>query len=167
MPKLPTTEVNTVNNTEAAFGGNFEPLKPGFYLAQLRGVEVRDSKRGGSYWSVEFHNIYSLDGEKQPGRQWMNLNLPSVKPLDGQTESKHETYNRMSRQALAGFFEAFGYTADSDTDEMLGEWAVLQIGVRTIQSGPRAGEKANQVTALKAVPDDVEIPAVDTDDDVF
>lgn len=173
MPKLDSKTASAVDGTEPNHGGDFEPLEPGKYLARLSNVEVRDEKNtyGAIQWVAEFEEIHSMEGEKQPGRQWLNLTLPSsAKPPANYANGpdKWEKYQNLLRGRLAAFFEAFGYTPDSDTDEMLGEWAVITLGVRTIQKGAREGQRTNEVKDIGPVPEDVELPEVeDGSEDAF
>jgi len=172
MPKLDKKTAAAVETTEAAHGGDFEPIAPGNYLARLAGVEARDetNKYDLTQWSAEFEEIHSLDGVRQPGRQWLNLTLPggNTPPASyANGAEKWEKYQNMLRGRLAAFFEAFGYSSDSDTDEMVGEWALITIGIRTIQSGIRQGEKTNEVKDIQPVPDDVELPEDDSAEETF
>lgn len=172
MPKLDSKTAAAVESSEAVHGGDFEPLLPGRYLARLSNVEVRDqkNKHGALQWNAEFEEIHSLEtGERQIGRQWLNLTLPSsAKPPASYANGpeKWEKYQNLLRGRLAAFFEAFGYTSDSDTDEMLGEWAVIKVSQRTIETGPKQGQITNQVDDVLPVPEDVELPEVDDPDDV-
>ena len=161
MPKLPSTTAKAVDKTDAIHdSGTFEPLAPGDYLARLREVSVRDNtdKYGQTMWSVEFDDLHSVEThETAPGRQWMNLTVPlgpkKVHPSYTGTPEKWATYQNMAMGRLKAFFESFGYTTDSDTDEMLGEYAVITVRTRTIQSGPREGQLTNEVTGVKALDD--------------
>lgn len=168
MPKLPSKIAKQAENADPV--GSFEPLAPGKYLVRLGAVEAVANNNGSAAWSAEFDRVYNLKGDRQPGRQWYRLNLPVGEVGDpapswyNNGQAKWDSYQRMSQGRLRTFFEAFGYTTDSDTDEMLGEWAVASISQRTIQAGARAGQQANQVDGLEAVPDGVEIPEESGDD---
>lgn len=170
MPKLSSKIANTVDNTEPM--GGFEPLKPGKYLGRLAKVEVREkpNKYGAAQWSAEFDNLHTLDGETVPGRQWFNLTIPSDNPaMPGNYEKgteQWEKYQGVLAGVLAGFFQAFGYTADSDTDEMIGEWAVLNVKITTIQAGPREGEKTNTVQSIESA-EDFDTPEIADEDDTY
>lgn len=162
MPKMASAVAKRVESAEARHesGGEFEPLAPGKYLAQLRDVSVRDqtNKHGAAVWSAEFHNLHALeDHVKAPGRQWLNLTQPSpvgkIPASYTNGPEKWEKYQAMLDGLLKGFFESFGYTVDSDTDEMLGEWAVITLKIRTIQSGPNEGKKTNEVTGIESIED--------------
>lgn len=173
MPKLDSKTASSVEETEPTHGGDFEPLAPGKYLARLNAVEVRDEKNkyGALQWSAEFDNMHELEtGDKAPGRQWLSLTLPSgAKPPAAYTSGpeKWEKYQNMLRGRLAAFFAAFGYTADSDTDEMVGEWAVITLSVKTAQQGKKAGKQVNEVEDIEVVPEDVEVPESEDEDDSF
>lgn len=150
MPKL-AAKVRKQAEAASAVTGGFEPITPGKYIATLKSVEAKTSNAGNPMWTAEFEDIHSMDGEKQPGRQWYNLNLPTTpEPPEGYTkgEEKWKQYQGLCAGRLKGFFEAFGYTVDSDTDEMIGERCVIQIGIRTIQNGARAGERTNTVEGI-------------------
>lgn len=152
MPKLAAKDRKKVAKAEAVKGG-FEPLPPGKYIAELTGVEARTSGAGNAYWNAEFSEIQDLEGETYPGRQWYRLMLPidkmpeDYKPKNSKKspEEAWETYQGLTAGRIKSFFEAFGFSEDSDTDEMIGERVVLQIGIRTIQQGARTGEETNEV----------------------
>lgn len=170
MPKLAAKDRKKVEKSEAV-GGGFEPLKPGKYVAELSEVVAKQSAAGNPMWVAEFTDIQTLDGEEVPGRQWYNLNLPTTDtPPDGYTgkgkksaEESWAQYQALCSGRIKAFFEAFGYTPDSDTDEMIGERCVLQIGVRTIQKGDRAGEQTNSVNGVAPL-DSVEFAGSDGGD---
>ena len=173
MPKLSTAAAKMVDAAEARHdnGGDFEPLAPGRYLAKLAEVSVRDqpNKYGMAMWSAEFQELVSLETESPvPGRQWLNLTLPAD-PKKGIPSNytngpeKWDKYQALVLGQLKAFFESFGYTVDSDTDELLGEYAVIELGIRTIQSGPREGEKTNEVKGIHPVPEDLDLEALGID----
>ena len=128
MPKLTKKVAASVDSAEAASGSFLLP--EGRYAAQLRSVTQKDGNEY-PYWVWEFENIHDSEGNKKPGRQWNNTSL-SPKSLG----------------FLKATFEAFGYTADSDTDEMTGEWVVLYLVQETISAGPRSGQLRNAVQSL-------------------
>lgn len=155
MPKLAKKIASKVDKAEATTG-EFQPLSPGKYVATLTEVEAKNSAAGAPMWVAEFEDITDSDGEVQPGRQWYNIMLPIDKmPEDYKPKRSKKSpeeawaqYQDLTHGRLKAFFEAFGFTPDSDTDEFIGEQAVLQIGIRTIQNGARAGEKTNSVNAV-------------------
>lgn len=151
MPKLNQGLAQAVGEAEAVHG--FGLIEPGKYVARLAEVRADTTSAGNPMWVCEFQDIRTLDGQRVPGRQWWNLNLP----LDPNTPpanyekgpEKWAQAQGLSAGRLKAFFDAFGYTSDSDTEEMIGEEAVITIGVRTIQQGARQGEKANQINDIE------------------
>lgn len=156
MPKLAARDRKIVETAEPS---GFQPLPPGKYIATLSKVEAKTSSNGNPTWSAEFTDIHDLDGNRKPGRLWLNLNLPVEKMPDNYTprnsaksrEESWEIFQNISASRLKEFFEAFGYTVDSDTDEMIGERAVLIVGIGTIQRGPRTGQETNQVNGIASL----------------
>lgn len=168
MPRLAKGLVKQVQDAEAVTGG-FELIKPGKYPAKLKAVESKTSGTGKPGWNWEFGDIHDLEGNKVPGRQWVWTMLPGAKaPKEGvdnydELYKKWETSERLSAGRIKAMFEAFGYSEDSDTDEMLGEKCVLQIGIQTIKAGPRKGEEQNYV--VKVIAWDEELSELDLDDE--
>ena len=126
MPKLPPTTASAVNNTEAAT--SFAPVPPGMYPALLRDVKIKDGNSGPYWvWEYEIPAGYEFAGR----RFWNNTSLSEA-----------------SRPFLKKAFDAFGVSADTNTDELCGQWVTLRIGTRVIRDGERAGEVANTVTEV-------------------
>lgn len=149
MPKLDAKTAKAVNAAEE-IGGDFALIEPGYYFAKLSKVEVRDGSYGPQ-WSCEFAEITDSKGNRVPGRQWLNLNLPvsGHMPANYQNgEDKWQKFQSVCHSRVKTFFQAFGYTTDSDTDEMIGETAVIEIEIRTIQNGPRRGEQVNGIKTV-------------------
>ena len=158
MPKLAAKDRKKVEKAEAATS-EFPLIPPGKYMAELTGVEARTSNAGNPMWVAEFRSITGADGTTYPGRQWLIINLvtsderpdgwkPGPKNRIQDPDEAWVSYQQFLASQIKSFFEAFGFTPDSDTDEMIGERAIIQIGQRTIQSGTRAGEQANQVNGI-------------------
>ena len=153
MPKL-AKKIATKTEKSTAVSGGFEPYPPGKYIATLAKVESKLSSAGNPVWNAEFEDLHNLDGDKMPGRQWYNLNLPTSDTMPEGYEKgpeKWAQYQGLCHGRLKAFFEAFGYTADSDTDEFVGDKCVLQIGIGTISKGPRTGERTNQVNGVFSI----------------
>lgn len=168
MPKLAAKMKKKVEKATSVTG-EFEPMPPGKYLGTLNEVVAKNSSNGNPMWVAEFGDITDLDGEGQPGRLWYNLNLPTTdEPPEGYAKGKDkwEQYQRMCEGRLKAFYEAFGYTLDSDTDEFVGDQCILQVGVRTITNGDRAGQRTNSVNGV-APADSVDHTSDDKDDDNF
>jgi hypothetical protein len=163
MPKLNSATANQVANEEPinSGGGDYPVLPDGKYLGRLREVTVRNDGNVPQ-WSARYDHIHDLGGESQPGSLFANLNLPvGKKGADkpswyDKTQEKWETYQRMSRGRLAAFFEGMGFTPDSDTDEMVGEWCVLVVGHHTIPTGKNQGKVTNDVNGFEQVPEELE-----------
>lgn len=128
MPKLNKSQAAQVEESEAASGGFLLP--EGRYAARLESVEEKEGNEY-PYWVWQFEHLHNEEGVEQPGKQWNNTSL-----------------SPKSAGFLKASFEAFGYTSDSDTDEMLGEWVVLHLVQEPIARGPRAGELRNSVARL-------------------
>jgi hypothetical protein len=151
MPKLPPTISKQVDTAETSNTDGYALIEPGRYFATLMDVEVKDGKYGPQ-WSAVFSEITQADGGTISGRQWYNLNIP----VDGHMpsnylngEDKWTKFQEVNRSRMKQFFEAFGFTTDSDTDEMIGEIVAIDIEIRTIQNGPRTGERVNSVKAVR------------------
>jgi hypothetical protein len=167
MPKLDKKMAKAVSSAEISTG-DFPLLDPGYYYAQLNEVEVLD----GNYaprWNVSFYNLHKKEtGEAATGRQWYNINVPADGPAPANYtngDKKWAAFQSMSLGQLHGFFDAFGYSTDSDTDEMIGEWVVLKVAIEVIKQGDRKGDKTNRVKALTAVPDDFDPTEFDEESD--
>lgn len=180
MPKLQSKLAKRVAKAEVQ-SGDFPVWAPGKYIAELAVVEARVGKESGKdYWSVEFSNVVALDGEEQTGRIWMNVSLPALDVTDvpdsyvpsaaalkrakGDRAAAYASGQSFVEGRLHAFFEAFGYTPDSDTDEMIGERCVIQVGIETQQRGAGAGKERNVVNNVFAL-DTVDAVAGDDEDD--
>lgn len=134
MPKLNAKQAAIVSESEAASGSFLLP--EGRYAAQLASVTEKEGN-AYPYWVWEFTNLHNSEDELVPGKQWNNTSL-----------------SPKSAGFLKATFEAFGFTEDSDTDEMIGEWVVLHLVQEPIARGPRAGELRNAVARLAPFKDD-------------
>ena len=130
MPKLSPDLVKRETETTKEWGTGFEPVPPGRYLARLTEVDGTGNGPKGPYWAWTFEGI-STPTQPVRSKFWLNTSL--------------------SKEAEGSFkqvFNAFGYSLDSDTDEMLGEVVCLVISVRTIKKGPKMGQPTNSVDAV-------------------
>lgn len=121
MPKLNKTTADKAAKAEADWGEGFQLLDPGDYLAKLSEVESRDGQ-AAAYWAWK----YSVVGHSAT--------------LFDNTSLSDKAIGRLGR-----VFKAFGVSADTDTDMLIGRTVCLRVGKRTIQSGDRKGEMANTV----------------------
>lgn len=140
----------------------FEPLPAGKYVATLANVESRVAQSSGAdMWGVEMEELYDLEGNEQTGRQFTNLVLvgdgkmpddykgPARGLKKGQTlEDAWKARCEFLDGKIAQFFNAFGYSMDSDTDEMIGERCIIELSVETINAGKRKGQLGNQIVAF-------------------
>lgn len=167
MPKLSKKLAKAAASADIATG-DFPLIDPGWYFAQLESVEVRD----GNYapqWNATFVNMHSeVTGARISGKQWYRMNIVpegDAPPAYPNGDKKWANWQKMSLGMLRNFFEAFGYTTDSDTDELQGEWTRIKITIRTINAGARKGEKINDVKTVGPVPDDFDPTTLGTEDD--
>lgn len=175
MAQLDQQTQQLANAADTSLGGGFEPLPPGKYVGRFADLEVRYSAAGNEMWVVEFDEIHDLEGNRKPGRQWYTMVLPNYGEMPpgyrprSSSKPPEEAWaiaQNIAAARLKKFFDAAGYTLDSDTDEMVGERFLLQIGVRTIQGGARQGERTNTVTDVSRVPAEL-ADMFDREDDVY
>lgn len=125
MPKLPKKKAQSVAQQE---GSDFEALPEGTYVGQLVSVKVSDKPgpSGAHYWTWEFDVV---EPEEHKNRKlFVNTSLSD------EAEWK-----------MKEMFDAFGYSTDSDTDEMVGEQIKLAVSQRVIEQGSRKGQIGNNV----------------------
>ncbi len=175
MAKLAKKTQSAVSKSEAAKPqGGYDLIPRGKYVATLTAVTEEDTAFGPR-WVAEFSDITNpVTGDVQPGRQWYNMPLPQDPkkvPSDyeprarrGQPkQSKAEAWESAQEyrtSVLKAFFDAMGYTEDTDTDEMVDDEAkgLITIVQETAKSGNRKGERFNRVKGVEPVPEDMEIP---------
>jgi hypothetical protein len=147
-PKLNKDQAESVNEAEAASGGDFDPVPNGMYVCQLTGVEVKMPKP-----KKDASTGKNVDGD--PYWAW-EFTIP-----DGHPYAKRKFWNNTSTgEASKGFmkatFDAFGVSADTDTDTLIGEYVVLSIGTRIIKGGSRDGQPGNTVREVLAYSEDAD-----------
>lgn len=187
MPKLPAKVAKKVDKADAASvpeGGGFKPLPRGKYVGTLQSLEEAEGFFGEPVWKAVFGDIFSSSGESAGRKKlFYDLKLPQEAkdmPEDFKVPERYkgksreeawEAINDFHHAKLKGFFNALGYTADTDTDEMVDDEArgFLTVGVRTIKSGPNKGNQVNQVYGVEEVPDEITDMVADlgADDDAF
>ena len=126
MPKLNKTQAAKVEKAEE-WGQGRELLPEGKYACRLQKVEVRDGVKAPrwSWWLTKPHDE---DGVEHSGVLFLNTSLSEA------------AFGRLKQ-----VFNAFGYTPDSDTDEMLGEWVGVYVTQEVQQQGKNAGRKVNDI----------------------
>jgi hypothetical protein len=116
---------------DAAESSSYEALPPGPYICSLRGVVTDREGKAGPYWVWEFE---VAEGEENAGRRfWMNTSL-----------------SEKAVWKLKEVFDAFGYTTDSDTDELVGEKVKLIVSTEVQSQGANAGSLRNNVERVLA-----------------
>lgn len=128
MAKLTAAVAQKVAAAESASGSFLLP--EGRYAARLQEVQVKEGAKG-PYWVWVLTDIHDVEGNPKAGRQWHNTSLTDA-----------------AFGFLKATFEAFGYTTDSDTDEMIGEWVTLHLVQEQIARGPKAGEMTNRIRSI-------------------
>jgi hypothetical protein len=156
MPKLNPTQAKTIERAKPVTQGGFEPHPEGWYIGKLADVSATTANSGTAMWAIEWSNLRDLEGNEIPGRQFFNLMMPSKlkadwKVDDPKREEKWVSYQERVKGQIHAFFLAHGYTVDSDTDEMLGEDALIYLTVKTQQQGKNAGQLRNEVDGFKPV----------------
>lgn len=132
MPKLTKAQAKAVDAAETNDIDYTVPLPAGRYIGTLDEVEVGEGPKG-PYWTwkikLDRNEDVALDGQ---GRvMYVNTSLAE------------EAAWKMKET-----FEAFGYSSDSDTEEMIGEKCIVVVRIKMIQGGANAGTPGNQVSKL-------------------
>jgi hypothetical protein len=131
MPKLAKKVADRVNKAETQ---SFDAVPGGVYEVRLEEVESRTAKSSGNeYWSWALTVVADTDGdEEHAGRKlWANTSLSEKADF-----KMKET------------FEAFGYTTDSHTDDIVGEHCLALVSETVIEQGARKGQPGNNVDRL-------------------
>lgn len=123
--------------------GNYEPLPPGWYHANITGAELKSTKAGnGQYIAVR----YDITGPTHQGRVvFGNLNIKNPNP-------KAE---EIGRQQLGEIMRAIGLAKVTDTDQLIGGSLQIKLEIRQ-QEGY---EPSNDVKGYKATSGSVPTPA--------
>lgn len=143
MPKLAKDKAKKVAENE---GSGFEALPEAIYPVRLTGVTVGEGDKGPYWtWELEVDGDPDYDGRKL----WCTTSLSDA-----------------ADWKLKEVFEAFGYTTDSDTDEMIGEKCKASVSQRVITKGARAGQTGNNVDTMIALTAE-EAEGGEDDDETF
>lgn len=154
MPKLNKKLQAEAAKAEAWKGEGRRLLPEGRYAGRLAKVTEYQKSQGYDTWGWQFRHLHGEDGVEIRGQQ---TSFTSLSPK--------------AAGNLRAHYEALGYSLDSDTDEMIGEWAVLFIVQETAERGKRAGQLVNNVAGISEFdPDDwdfnpEDIPADKDEDD--
>ncbi len=153
MASLPAAAQDTTGVQDQEFA----PMPVGIYHGRLMDVDTSRSGPAGPYWTFQY-DIVTPGFENR--KLWDNVSL-----------SEKAAFKRKQ------VWEAFGVPLDTDTDDMCGSVVKLQVTHRTIQSGAREGEIAEQIgrvspadpafAELSAVKGATGKPAVQSAEDLF
>lgn len=156
IPKLDVTTANRVQTgaEKAEEGSGFEVLAEGMYPLRLRAVEVttlansREPKLVGCpMWKWEFE---IPEGHEHAGRRfWTNRILP---------QDNGYAHADFMMSKFAQPFTALGGTIEDDTDDLIGKICKGYLIERVIESGAKAGEKANSLEELVPLGADEALP---------
>lgn len=136
MPKLNPTLASGVK--KAAESSGFTPMDEGRYRARLTEVVAKTAASSGNpmwVWTYEVIGPVAGGDQYRGRKQWNNTVL---------TEA--------ALWKVGESFAAFGVPEDTDTDELLGCTAVLEISQREITQGARAGQTGNNID--RVMPDE-------------
>lgn len=118
MPKLPQDRAEGANNQES---GDFQPLKPGKYVMRLSEVEEGEtgerSKNPGTpkwVWKLTVDKDYHPELKKGRWQTSFSEHVPLTENMDWKMKQ---------------LFEGFGYSTDSDTDEILEDPDARIVGI--------------------------------------
>lgn len=131
---------------EHAGDGEFPVLQPGAYHVRLSNVDSDREGPAGPYWSWEFDVV-------EPGHSGKLWNNTSLSPK--------------AAFKMKETFDAFGVGLDADTDDLCGQCCKAIVSVRTIPTGNRAGQQANQIDRLVPADDDFAPAEKEAKPDIF
>lgn len=117
-------------------GGNYDPLPPGWYNANITAAELKPTKDGsGQYIKVR----YDITGPSHQGRVvFGNLNIKNA-------SAKAE---EIGRQQLGEIMRAIGLAKVTDTDQLIGGSLSIKLDVRAATEQYAA---QNEVKGFKAI----------------
>lgn len=133
MPKLNKATAKAVEETEISEG--FGALPEAVYEFQLNDVTVSDEPgaSGFHYWTW----VYEIpeNAEEYAGRRFWNTTSlsPGAMGMPG---------------GITQTFAAFGTSADTDTDELLGSHVLIHLGQEVQQKGKNKGKMQNTAIGI-------------------
>lgn len=128
MASLPSAAQKNAENVDPDQGG-FALMPPGVYHGRLMEVDTSRSGAKGPYWVFQYDIV--TDGFTNR-KMWDNVSLSDAAAFK-----------------VRQVWDAFGVPLGTDTDEMCGSIVKLRIKHRTIQSGSREGELAEQIDRVE------------------
>lgn len=122
--------------------GNFEPLPPGWYNANITQAELKATNDGtGQYIKMR----YDITGPTHQGRVvFGNLNIKNA-------SAKAE---EIGRKQLGDVMRAIGLAKVTDTDQLIGGSLQIKLEIREARTDERTGktyDASNDVKGYKAV----------------
>lgn len=123
-------------------GGNYDPLPPGWYTANITQAELKSTVVGdGQYIKLR----YDITGPTHAGRVvFGNLNIKNA-------SAKAE---EIGRQQLGEVMRAIGLARVQDTDQLIGATIQVKLDVRPARTDEKTGktyEASNDVKGFKAI----------------
>lgn len=191
MPRLPDDIAEEVQKAEAAKpSAGFTLIPRGKYVAKVMKFEEREErevtkKDGGRFtaeesWNFMFGELYTPTGKRTPGALFYDLKLPGKKkaPADfsipkwSKAKTKKEAWESIRESRIGkikALFEAAGYEATSDAEELAEDEALVFVHVGHQGKGD---DKKAMVLGVTPVPDHIDLDTLgddegDDDDDDF
>lgn len=138
MPKLDAGQQQQVQS--APESGTYGPMPEGIYTIQLKAVKATRPDGGGeAYWATEWTVEADAAGDVA---------------FKGRRLFENISTGEKSAWKMRQFFDAMGYTYDSDTDEMIGDHCQAVVVQREIERGKRQGQTGNEIDRWLPLPDD-------------
>lgn len=132
MPKLPKDRAEGAANQES---GEFKPVKPGRYVCLLTEVEEGETGERSAepgtpkwVWKLKVDKAYHPELRKGRWQTGLQEHIPLTPKMDWKTKQ---------------MFEGFGYTTDSETDEIIEDpdariVALIKTGKDIVTGEPRS-----------------------------
>jgi hypothetical protein len=126
----------TLNQSELPEGQNFDPIPEGWYTAQIKAAELKNTKANdGQYIAVQ----YTVTGPTHAGRViFGNLNI----------KNRNSEAERIGMGQLGSVMGAIGLAKIEDTDQLIGGNLQIKVGMSKPQEGY---EQRNEVKGWKAI----------------
>ena len=126
----------TLNQSELPEGQNFDPIPEGWYIAQIKSAELKNTKANdGQYIAVQ----YAVSGPTHAGRVvFGNLNI----------KNRNSEAERIGMGQLGSVMGAIGLAKIEDTDQLIGGNLQIKVGLSKPQEGY---EQRNEVKGWKAI----------------
>lgn len=129
MPRIPQENADAIKNGEVERGGNRKAIE-GYVIARL--VEAEETE------------------EKESGYAGQNLKFEVTAPREhkGTWVWEFISYNPSANWKWMALFEAFGYEADSDTDELIEDEdavVVLDCAIEVQTKGKNKGQERTKI----------------------